>query len=370
MNRVFAPSFGSPTWEKNWQFFGHDGQHYAVYSISPHIVLRIEGNSASVAYSTPNQMPWTGGYLRGGTPQVRHGNEFISFFHGGEEEPGRRVYNVGAYAFQTEPPFAVTRMTPDPILWPDEKDVQLKAWGKSLVVFPAGAIIRNDRWCVSAGFADQRTEILEWRTEDIDAALKPLATVDDGLDGLHGWASPEKRAELRRLVTTYRPRLVVEIGVFGGKSLIPLACGLRQNGFGQCVAIDPWTVSAALEGTQEPRESEWWAKHSRLAEVKTDFFAKVGEQRLWPWVRVLECKGEQAAAMIPESIGLLHLDANHAPEVNVREARLWLPKVTRGGWVIADDTDRADAGPMLKVLEAACHLVRDWGTWRAYRNRW
>jgi hypothetical protein len=45
----FCPHYvGRTTWEKYWGFFEYDGELLAVYSISPHRVLRIDGNRAEL----------------------------------------------------------------------------------------------------------------------------------------------------------------------------------------------------------------------------------------------------------------------------------------------------------------------------------
>lgn len=57
-------------WEKNWQFFSHDGQLYAIYSIAPHKILKIDGERAELVYETQTPAPWSGGECRGGTPPM------------------------------------------------------------------------------------------------------------------------------------------------------------------------------------------------------------------------------------------------------------------------------------------------------------
>lgn len=158
--------------EKNWGWFSHDGELYAVYSVSPHVVLRIAGDAVAEVHRTPNVLPWTGGYLRGGAPPVRVGDEYICWIHGADDARRGRVYNVGVYAFEAKPPFRVTRQAKAPLLWATDAERMPAANGRGCVVFPAGAVLDGGVWRVSAGVADQRVEIFEWDATDVAEVLR------------------------------------------------------------------------------------------------------------------------------------------------------------------------------------------------------
>lgn len=125
-------------WEKNWQFFSHEGQLFAIYSIAPHRVLRIEGEKATLVHTTPTRAPWTGGELRGGASPVRVGDEYWCFFHDSVERNGRRVYRAGLYTFEAREPFRAQRMVTKPLLEADPATRPADQWCS--VVFPCGAM--------------------------------------------------------------------------------------------------------------------------------------------------------------------------------------------------------------------------------------
>src|SRR5271170_6961170 len=60
------------------------------------------------------------------------------------------------------------------------------------------------------------------------------------LPTLDGWATSEKGCTLAALVLANKPKLVVEIGVFAGRSLLPMALALKANGSGKVIGIDPY----------------------------------------------------------------------------------------------------------------------------------
>jgi predicted GH43/DUF377 family glycosyl hydrolase len=152
------PSFGPE--EKNWQFFQQGDDLCFVYSISPHKVFKVHGSEVLEVFETPNVLPWSGGKLRGGTPPVRIGDEFVSFFHGVEGEGVDRRYNAGVYAFETRPPFRVTRMSAEPLV---RAPVDYRPPGVDVdVVFPTGLVLEKDKFVVSCGIKDFWSEVWTW----------------------------------------------------------------------------------------------------------------------------------------------------------------------------------------------------------------
>jgi predicted GH43/DUF377 family glycosyl hydrolase len=145
---------------------------FAVYTINPHVVLQVSGDRASPFTTHSLSVPWSGGHLRGGASPVLVGDEYWSWFHGsvdaGAPTPAGRartkVYNVGVYAFEARPPFRPTRITPQPVLWADERTRE-PAW--CAVLFPCGAVLDGDRWRVSCGVHDREIRVFEWSHAEI-----------------------------------------------------------------------------------------------------------------------------------------------------------------------------------------------------------
>ncbi|MFO0811500.1 MAG: hypothetical protein U0746_22960 [Gemmataceae bacterium] len=172
---VHPPYARRNRWEKNWQFFSHDGDLFAVYTVAPHRVLRVTDGTAVDAYETANPLPWSGGLLRGGAPPIRVGNEYWCFFHGLTQEDGVRTYNVGVYTFEARPPFRVLRQTSRPILIADATTRPEGQYAN--VVFPCGAVLRESstgrQWIVSCGIHDRWTEVYGFSWDEVESALQP-----------------------------------------------------------------------------------------------------------------------------------------------------------------------------------------------------
>ncbi len=186
--------------EKNWMFFEHEDELLAVYQIAPHVILdvNLSGNGPIVCTPRPARKWDISAYATrfgtpcGGSPPVRCGNEYISFFH--SRIPVSRMkwvmrywpipmkaqlpryvaaierrlrqpfdqwrYYAGAYAFSAQPPFDPLWITAEPVLRPEDEPprthkrrINPSADG---IVYPCGAIAAEGcGWLVSYGLHDE-----------------------------------------------------------------------------------------------------------------------------------------------------------------------------------------------------------------------
>lgn len=188
---------------------------------------------------------------------------------------------------------------------------------------------------------------------------------------LLGWCSTEKAAEMSSLIDREKPALVVEIGVYGGSSLIPQAEAVLKNGVGKIVAIDPWSVDAALQGCHHPQDLDWWKHESKFDLVHESFLQALIDRGLSKTVHILRTYSDRAVHTFEEeSINILHIDGNHSESVSLADVNNYLPKIKPGGWVWIDDTNDPRLVPALEALATQCHLIRDYSTFRLYRKRW
>lgn len=165
--KIIAPTFpGVKNVEKNWGWFSRDEVLHCVYSISPHVVIAFPGSGYQVK-EMPNDLPWSGGYLRGGAPPFLRDDRYVCWFHGAEETREGRIYNVGVYKFSAKT-FEITAQSPHPLLWADPSTKPANSPAHAVgVVFPAGAVLRDDEWLISCGIHDVSTEVMVWPREVI-----------------------------------------------------------------------------------------------------------------------------------------------------------------------------------------------------------
>lgn len=175
----------------------------------------------------------------------------------------------------------------------------------------------------------------------IDSHFEYVASIDQSLkqhvyssmDQLEGWCSKEKATVLMELIDANKPQIIVEIGVFGGKSLIPMAFALKQNGSGITYGIDPWTPVASVAGL-DPVNGNWWAKVDHEG-ILQGLRLKIREFDLEKQVKLI--RSTSADALPIHHIDMLHVDGNHSEDASFLDVTKWVPMVRKGGLIILDD---------------------------------
>lgn len=175
VQQVYYPDYAQRVWpyEKNWQFFECDGDLYCVYSIRPHVVLKLDGYQVVRVYWTNNPFGWGGGLTHGGAPPVRVGDEYYHWFHGLCREGDWHTYSIGVYCFEAKPPFRITRFSMQPLLWASPEG---RPAGQGYdVIFPTAAYLDGGKWVVSGGVHDRSLAVWEWDAVAVDRLLSGIA---------------------------------------------------------------------------------------------------------------------------------------------------------------------------------------------------
>jgi len=170
--------------EKNWVPFAFENQLYLSYSLVPHKVFfpRIGENRCELAFLSLSAFKWNWGVLRGGTPALLIGDEYLAFFHCSKSMATQHSkcksiphYFMGAYTFSAKPPFHLTRISPEPIVGKNfYKGPAYKTWKPLRVVFPGG-FVSDDRfiWIVY-GRQDHESWMVKLDKKQLLDSLIPL----------------------------------------------------------------------------------------------------------------------------------------------------------------------------------------------------
>lgn len=185
------------------------------------------------------------------------------------------------------------------------------------------------------------------------------------MDQLEGWCTKNKASILIDLVFMIRPNTIVEIGVWGGKSLIPMAQSLKEIQKGKIYGIDPWDNLASIKG-MEGANFEWWCKvdHNTILNglIEKTFLFQLNNQ-----IELIRSTSENAP--IINNIDILHIDGNHSEEASMLDVKKWVPLVRKGGFIILDDMDWVTNESAVKYLDENCTRVAAfqennvWGIW-------
>lgn len=194
----------------------------------------------------------------------------------------------------------------------------------------------------------------------LDESLK--RKIEDSLPSLAGWCHIDKACCLAKMIVEGKPKKVLEIGVFGGQSLIPMAMALKHISSGNesfvrtAYGIDPWTTEACLEEMVEPANKKWWSALN-IGEIHMGCVAAIKRLGLADVCQLIQAKAEDAAVLFRDGeIGLLHIDGNHSEAVSFKDAVAWLPKVAAGGIIALDDASWHENG-VNTTRKALQHLL-------------
>lgn len=203
------------------------------------------------------------------------------------------------------------------------------------------------------------------------------AAIEEYIPILEGWTLPDRACEMAELVLTTRPKTVVEIGTFGGRSAIAMAFALRQNNNGgKIYCIDPWRLEYAKEGEWSENQ-KWWEQNIKLADVHQKCMEAIWSHNIDDWCVVIRAASQHCHELFRD-IGLLLVDGNHSEVASLRDVQLYVPKVISGGYVLADDdnwqipqgeTVIQSTQKAMQFIEESCDLVRQSGNMRIYKKR-
>lgn len=188
-----------------------------------------------------------------------------------------------------------------------------------------------------------------------------------------GWATIEKQYALGAAIATLRPNISMELGIWGGKSFLPMALAHRSVGNGVAIGIDPWLPSHSVAG-QVKEHSDWWGKadHESVFNEFTSLWTGFG---LKDWSQVHRMTSDRYNPTEP--IGVLSIDGNHGDQV-LKDVERYAPKVYVGGLIFMDDL----TWPLGNVTKATSLLesmgfkelyrvqnkdrggLDDWGVWQ------
>lgn len=153
------------------------------------------------------------------------------------------------------------------------------------------------------------------------------------MNSIDGWCSIHRASFLIDLIVATQPQVIVEIGVFAGKSLIPMALTLRSNGSGKIYGIDSWDKSQWAIGMDGGLRH--WLKDKNYEQAKSSLLNKINQYGLQNQV-VIHHATSMNAPIIP-NIDILTIDRYSYEEEAYQELCKWVPYVKKGGLIILNN---------------------------------
>ena len=152
--------------QKNWTWFIYDDKLMLEYRMNPHVVLEIDHIKGQVVAEYKHFQDisklWKFGECRMGSNPILRDEHYHGFFHSSLHWKGaKRRYFMGYYKFEAKPPFKITEISEKPILYGNEADERALTDNSPLVVFPCGAIQKDNQFIISFGLNDEKTGIIK-----------------------------------------------------------------------------------------------------------------------------------------------------------------------------------------------------------------
>lgn len=176
---------------------------------------------------------------------------------------------------------------------------------------------------------------------------------------VYGWCSDEKAAAFAQLVLDVQPEVCVEIGVFGGKSLLPVASALKALGKGVVIGIDPFDGEVASKNYDPILESSdvaYWAQvdfkglYSHLAN-------QLRKYSLNEYVLLIKNTSDTPTFLLPP-IDILYIDGCLTEAASSQDVSLYLPLVKKGGYIWVSNVAFEERQAAIEILETACDFVK------------
>jgi predicted O-methyltransferase YrrM len=186
--------------------------------------------------------------------------------------------------------------------------------------------------------------------------------IDRLLPRLEGWCTPRKAAWLAQLVTTHQAARICEIGVYGGRSLLPMALAARRLPGAAVWGIEPWSNAVATAYADAPEHEQWWAEVD-LAAIKRSLFAAILACDLTAIVKLIELPSDAARlgclSLPAMRFDLLHIDGAHAEAQACADVTGWLPLLAPGGIVVLDDIGWDSVARARDHLRRTCATIAE-----------
>lgn len=174
------------TREKAWTPFIYEDTLLLAYKLDPLKVFRpfLDGSGrCKTVCNTNPPVPWKWGEIRGGTPAYKEGDVYLGFFH--SSAPMMTVhsdykkilhYFVGAYTFSAKPPFALQKISPEPIVGTNfyEGTRYKPFWKPVRSVFPCGYISDEKSIWITYGRDDHEIWVAKLDKEKLLQSLVPM----------------------------------------------------------------------------------------------------------------------------------------------------------------------------------------------------
>ncbi|MFN8104089.1 MAG: class I SAM-dependent methyltransferase [Acidimicrobiia bacterium] len=184
-----------------------------------------------------------------------------------------------------------------------------------------------------------------------------LAAIGAAIDAVPidygGGSSITKALVVADLVLEHGLETYVEIGVYKGRSLLPIGALFAALGRGTAFGIDPYSLAEAMQDDLDHfpeetakavndfvRSQDWDAMHDGVVDL-------IGTLGCGDHCEIVRSTSADAVARFADaSIGVLHIDGNHDTDSVRADVDAYRPKLSAGAFVVLDDASWPSVRPV------------------------
>ena len=176
---------------------------------------------------------------------------------------------------------------------------------------------------------------------------------------IEGWCCPEKEEDLFKWINKMNCKSGLEIGVFGGSSLVRAGHMFKANN-GHLVGIDPYCfVDSNKYDDKESENYKWW-KELDYDNIYNGCLNSLSRYDLIDNVDLIKMNSDDYVKTIPDKcLDFLHIDGNHTEEQSCLDVKNYLPKCKNGTVIFLDDIGWESVHKARDILRKKCKMIKE-----------
>jgi predicted O-methyltransferase YrrM len=177
-----------------------------------------------------------------------------------------------------------------------------------------------------------------------------------------GGCSEAKADRIAELIIGSGATTAVDIGVYRGRSFLPMAAALQWLGSGTAYGIDPYSAAAAHQ-TDDHEVGDIlvpWADEQDWDAIGAQVQAQIDHKALSPFAQLVrETSRDAASRFAARSLDLIHIDGNHDRAAVELDYELYRPRVRPGEFIVLDDISWASVQSVYDDLLGTSTFVEE-----------
>lgn len=178
------------------------------------------------------------------------------------------------------------------------------------------------------------------------------------MSGISGWCSEEKANVMMDVIKRNKCRYCIEIGVFSGKSLLPIARAVQYNEGSVVYAIDAWDTETAIKGLKPANPNYGWWKQIDFDHLYHETINIMNQNGLIPYCHFMKNSSENVLSLFGDgTIDFIHFDGNHDVQSTFSDVTGYYPKIKNGGFIVLNDPNWLSSKDALVFLLEKTDLI-------------